>query len=432
MDKNKIVNKVQPIIQKISSNRYLNAVSDGLIGTFPLTIIGALFTLLMAIPFKSYQDFLASSGLAGYLYIPILLTINMLSLYAVFLIAYNMAKSYNHNGIIAGVIALLCFLIVTPIPKIEGWEYISFQWLGAAGFFVAIIVGLLVGRVYSFFMSKKIIITMPSGVPSTIANSFAGLIPAVVLTCIFTFIAFILSKTSFGSLHDLIYRFVQLPLEGLGGSFSALLITVVVIHALWIFGIHGTMVVLSVMTPVWTSLDLANFAAYSAGEPIPNIVGAGFLLGYSLIGGSGATLGMNLYMSFRGKSQRYKKLGNLALPASLCGINEPLIFGTPIIMNPKLAIPFMVAPIVSSIIAYVATVSGLVPRLACMELPMGTPVVLSGMLQGSWKIGALQFLLIIVSFVIYYPFIKSLDKEAYEMELKETEEEVDFSDISFE
>lgn len=431
MDKNKIISKVQPIVNKISSNIYLNAISNALIGTFPLTIIGALFTLLSAIPFEGYQNFLNSSGLGQYFYIPILLTTHMISLYAVFLIAYNMAKSFNYNGAIAGVISLLCFFIVTPISVIEGYEYLSFQWLGAPGFFVAILVGVFVGRVYAFIRSKNIVIKMPNGVPTTIADSFAGLVPAIIIVSIFILISFGLPKTSYGSLHDLIYTFVQTPLESLGGSFTALLIAVIVTHALWIFGIHGTMVVISVMTPVWTSLDLANFAAYSSGQPIPNIVGCGFFLCYGLIGGAGATLGMNLFMSFKAKSKRYKTLGNLALPAGICGINEPLIFGTPIIMNPKLVIPFMTAPIVCTVIAYVATIFEIVPRLACMELPMGTPIVLAGMLQGSWKIGALQLLLIFVSFIIYLPFVRSLDNEAYKMEQQETEEEVDFSDIAF-
>lgn len=149
----------------------------------------------------------------------------------------------------------------------------------------------------------------------------------------------IFNVTPWGSVHAVIYTFLQTPLQNLGGSIWALLLAMFVVHLLWLFGIHGMLVVLSVMMPIWISLDLQNLEAYQAGEPLPNIVGLAFVMVYILLGGSGATLGLNLLMLFRAKSQRFKTLGKLAIPAGICGINEPILFGTPIILNPIMAIP---------------------------------------------------------------------------------------------
>lgn len=429
MDASKIQAKVQPIVNKISTNRYLKSVSDGVAGVLPVIIVGAIFTLLLNFPITAYQSFLESSGLNIIFNLPITFTTNLLSLYASFFIAYKMSESFKCSGPIAGMISLLCFFIVTPLASVDGTSFISFQWLGATGFFVAILVGLSVGRIYALIVNKGIVIKMPAGVPPTISQSFTGLVPAFIITPIFLAISAIFANTSFGSLHSLVYKFVQTPLEGLGGSFGALLIVILASHILWLFGIHGTMVVFSIMMPIWTGLDMANLTAYNAGEALPNIVGGAFLMTYVLIGGSGATMGLNLYMTFRGKSKRYKTLGNLALPGSICGINEPIIFGSPCIMNPRLAVPFIASPIVCATIAYLLTVSGIVPKLACVALPLGTPLVVGGFLQGSWRIAALQLVLIAVTFIIYLPFIRALDNESYAMEQQESDDEVDFSDI---
>jgi PTS system cellobiose-specific IIC component len=209
---------------------------------------------------------------------------------------------------------------------------------------------------------------------------------------------------------------LQVPLQGLGGTLGALVIFMLVAHLLWVFGIHGMMVTLSLMLPIYIPLDNANLVAYGTGQPLPNIIGFAFVIVYILIGGSGATLGLNILMAFRAKSQRYRILGRLALPGGVCGINEPIIFGTPVVLNPILAIPFVLTPIVYAVIAYTATVLNFVPRLPGIGLPLGVPVIVSGFLQGSFRIIALQIALILLGILIYYPFFAMLDKKAYKEE----------------
>lgn len=432
MSNKTIQEKVQPIINKITTNRYLKAVSDGIASILPAIIVGAIFTLLANLPISPYQDFLTSSGLGQILKLPITFTTDLIALYSVFFIGYKLSESFEGNGAIAGLLSLVSFFVVTPLVFAEKVKFISFEWLGAKGLFVAIIVGLVASRLYVAIIKKGIIIKMPNGVPPTISSSFTALVPAFIVIPFFSVVAMIFSKTDFASVHGFVYKFVQTPLEGLGGTLTSLIIVMIVAHVLWLFGIHGIMVSMSIMMPIWTSLNIQNLEAYNNGDPLPNIICSAFLMVYVLVGGSGGTLGLNLYMSFKGRSKRYKTLGNLSLPGSLCSINEPLIFGTPVIMNPKLAIPFVATPVVCAIIAYYATYFGFVPRLMGAALPLGTPIGVSGFLQGGFSVVILQMILVVVSFIIYLPFARSLDKEAYEQELNESDDEVDFSDIDFE
>jgi cellobiose PTS system EIIC component len=429
MNTSKLQEKIMPVVNKITSNVYLKAISDGLASIMPAIIVGAIFTLLASLPIPAYQNFLSSIGIGPLLQLPVTFTTNILAVYSVFFIAYQLSKNFDCDGGVAGLLALLCFFIVTPVATVDKTSYISFQWLGATGLFVAIIVGLVVARLYVAIVKKGMIIKMPNGVPPTISKSFAGLIPAFIITPIFIIVSAIFANTPFQSIHGFIYKFLQLPLEGLGGTLGALLIVMLVAHILWLFGIHGMMVTLSIMMPIYMALDMANLQAYNAGEPLPNIIGMAFIMTYVLVGGSGTTMGLNLWMSFRGKSKRYKTLGNIALPGGICGINEPIIFGTPVIMNPRLAIPFILTPLISTIVAYFATAIGLVPKLMGAQLPLGTPLIFGAFLQGGWRIAVLQVVIIAISWIVYLPFIKGLDNEAYKLESQETEDDEDFSGI---
>lgn len=414
--------KLQPVVSKVSKNCYLQAIMNGMMTILPAILIGAIGMLLTSLPIPAYQAFIEANGIKPFLALPATMTTNVIALYTVFFIANNLAKELEKDGVTAGLIALISFLIVTPIAKIPGprgpVDVLPFDWLGATGMFVAIIIGLVAARLYVFITDKGLTIKMPEGVPPTVEKSFAALIPGFIIVILFVLLAALFAHTPMGSLHQLVYGFIQVPLQGLGGSLGAMLVAVFVMHLLWILGIHGIMAILSIMMPIWLPLDIANLNAYGAGQPLPNIVGFAFLYCYVLLGGSGATLGFNLLM-LKAKSKRFKVLGRMSILSGICGINEPVIFGTPVVLNPILAIPFITAPIVCTIIAYVLTVSGIVPQLMGTMLPLGMPPFISGFLEGSWKIVALQVVLIIVTTLIYYPFYKMLDNNACKEEIAE-------------
>lgn len=166
-------------------------------------------------------------------------------------------------------------------------------------------------------------------------------------------------------------------------------------------------------------MDVENLVAFGqgvAGSDLPNILGKAFYNIFSGIGGAGGTLGLCILLTFVAKSKQLRTLGRLALIPSFFTINEPLIFGVPLILNPVMIIPFMTVPLVQTIVAYLAITSGLVPRLAGVQAPFGIPVFINGFMQGSWKISVLQLVLIVISVLIYYPFFKKLDNDYYQKE----------------
>ncbi|WP_017470827.1 PTS sugar transporter subunit IIC [Amphibacillus jilinensis] len=415
--------KIQKFASIIQKNRYVNSISDGLASALPVILGGAIFTLIDTINIPAYQNFLESTNLKALTQIPPAITIELLSLYAVFSIAFNTAKQFKSDGFSSGIVALMSFLIVTPIGVLNDdmTMALSFQWLGATGLFVAIIIGVFIGRLVPIILERGLYIKMPKGVPPTIEKSFAALTPA--FTAIFTMLLIrgVFEATPFGNVHEFIYSILQVPLTNLGSSWWAYLIIVAAMSVLWFFGIHGTIVVLSVIMPIWTSLGLENLAAFRAGEPLPHMIpGGSFFMVYTALGGTGATIGLSLVLLFA-KSKRYKVLGKLAIIPGVTGINEPVMFGIPIVLNMKLLIPLIFTPLVVSVIAIIATFAGIVPPLRGIGLPLGTPLIVNGFLEGGFRVAILQAILIAVSVVMYYPFLRSLDRDALRVEGESTQ-----------
>jgi PTS system cellobiose-specific IIC component len=163
---------------------------------------------------------------------------------------------------------------------------------------------------------------------------------------------------------------------------------------------------------MYLPLSLENLDALAAGSALPNIITQSDWFIFGMIGGGGATIGLALFYAFFAKSERFKTLGRIALPASLVGINEPITFGSPVVMNPILMIPFFLTPLILWTISYVLRLVGFLPYLNGTNIPTGTPLVFSAFITGGWLTALVQLGLIALSFLIYYPFAKLLDKKA--------------------
>lgn len=439
-----IQKKVLPGVNKIAANKFLKSVSDGFMAIMPVIIVGAMFSLFNSLAIVPYQKFIVDTGLKPLLAIPNMVTNDMLSIYAVFFIAYNLAKYYEKDAGTAGVIALFTFLAITPIANTAGIinkflttngielakgvtvpaaNVFQFDYLGAKGLFVAIIVALVSTIIYVKLIDKGLAIKMPEGVPPTITRSFAGLIPGFVILILFLLInkgISALSLVGVDGIHTLIYTSIQKPMEMfMGNNIFSFLFAILLAQILWFFGIHGvSAIILPIFYPLWTSLTAANIEAMNAGVSLfelPNIINRSFFSVYALCGGSGATLGLCIFMVFRARSKQYKTLGKLAILANVCGINEPLVFATPMVLNPYMAIPWICAPLVASVLGYVFTAIDILPRLTTI-VPLGTPVIMSGFLAGGlegWRVAIFQVVIIAVTALIYLPFIKSIDKKSY-------------------
>ena len=415
------IQKLQMMTGKLQQNKELNAISSGLISLLPVLIIGAFSTLFSSMPVEGYQKFLASYGLKALIALPAEMTTNMIAIYASFLIAFKFAESLDQDGLTVGVIGLMSFLVLTPFAVLDKVKALPYTYLGAAGLFAAIFVALIATHIYVFVVRHNWRIQMPAGIPQTVANTFNGLVPGFIVIIVFTCINGLFRLTPFGNVHSFVYTSLQVPLQNIGGSFGGLLVFVLLSQILWLFGIHGTMVTGTIAKPIYYAMDLENLAAFQHGDPLPHIIGWAFWIGYGIIGGAGSTFALNILMAFKSKSQQLKVLGKIALPTSIVRINEPLVFGIPIVLNPILAIPFVLMPVLGVTIGYIATVADIVPRMMGIMPALGIPIIINALIQGSWKFAALQVIIIGISFAVYYPFFKKLDAEKLKMEHSDDE-----------
>ncbi|MBO0452853.1 PTS sugar transporter subunit IIC [Candidatus Enterococcus murrayae] len=292
----------------IQRNQYMQAISGGLMSLMPIMIVGAIASLFVGLPYPPYQELIENIGLAHLLTIVTKLTTDIIAVYAAFAIAYKFSSENKLDGFSAGMFGLMSFLILTPLGSLkDNTLYLPFEWLGGSGLFVAMIAGLVSAKVYTIVLKKGLYIKMPAGVPSTLEKSFASIVPGFIIAPIMLIITALFERTSFGSIHGFIFGLIQTPLTKLGGSPVAFIFMILFCHILWAFGIHGMSIFFAVMFPVLTPLGLQNLEAYKAGAALPNVLTFDSI-GFALIGGSGATLGLVIAMLFNAKSKQYKTI----------------------------------------------------------------------------------------------------------------------------
>nr|WP_288824351.1 PTS transporter subunit EIIC [uncultured Clostridium sp.] len=414
-----------PMAGKLSKNKFLKAISNGFSVLLPITMIGAIFTLLANLQIAPYQSFVKAVHLKEIFGFAPKVTTDMLAVYAVFLIGKALAEQFDFDdnvSTIVGALSLFSFLVLIPLgvsAKAEkSQEIVSIAgampttYLGAAGLFTAMIVGLLVPFIYQTFIKHNIVLKMPEQVPPTIAKSFSALIPAFSIAFIFGLIRFLFSLTPFGDANSFIYTMMKAPLSNLGASPATFILFILVCSLMWFFGLHGGMIVMPFINVLYTAAGLENLEAYANGVAGPNLITNASWLIFASVGGAGGTLGLCIIMAFMAKSSRYKTLGKLALPAGACGINEPITFGLPMVLNTIMIIPLIITPITTFLISYFMMRIGIIPPLNGTTIPLGTPVVFAGLVAGGGKTAVLQIVLIAVQILIYLPFFKVLDKQA--------------------
>lgn len=416
-DAKAISKKIAPVLNKVQKSKLTNGIMGGMMGAFPVTLLGAFASLLLNLPIPVWKSFLTNSGISAVLNTAIMFSTNFLAIVFLITIAGSYAKQFKEDPIIPALLSAVCFFIVTPVSinKINNANVTSIpmDWLGSKGIFTAIIISLVATRLYIYVKQKGWTIKMPASVPPIVSTSFSSLIPGFAAIILFLIVSGIFSATSYKTMHAFIYAFVQTPLQGVGGNIVSIILLWTFAQVLWFFGIHGTLVIYSVVLPIFTAMDAAQLAAYSAGQPLPNITGRAFVSTYTM---SASAIGFALLMLLFSKSKQYKTLGKLSALPSIFGISEPLVFGTPLVFNVKFAVPFIFMNAISITIAYILTAIGIVPRLAGITPASGMPVIFSGLMQGSWRIAVLQVLLVLLQMVVWYPFFRKADNEAYEME----------------
>ncbi|CVM06772.1 PTS system transporter subunit IIC [Streptococcus pneumoniae] len=287
------------------------------------------------------------------------------------------------------------------------------------------VIGLVVGSIYTFFIKRKIVIKMPEQVPQAIAKQFEAMIPAFVIFLL-SMIVYILAKslTNGGTFIEMIYSAIQVPLQGLTGSWYGAIGIAFFISFLWWFGVHGQSVVNGVVTALLLSNLDANKAMLASGnlslENGAHIVTQQFLDSFLILSGSGITFGLVVAMLFAAKSKQYQALGKVAAFPAIFNVNEPVVFGFPIVMNPVMFVPFILVPVLAAVIVYGAIATGFMQPFSGVTLPWSTPAILSGFLVGGWQGVITQLVILAMSTLVYFPFFKVQDRLAYQNEIKQS------------
>lgn len=417
--------KLLPIANVIGNQRHLQAIRNGLISILPLTIVGSFFTILLNLPIAGYAEFIAPYLAA--LDVPFRFTVGLMSLYASFTIGSFLGNTYKLDKITSGFLAMLAtLLMVVPINLAEGVDvagnlvatgrYIPLTPLGSQGLFGAIVAAIISVELYRFTKEKKLEIKMPEGVPPVVGESFSALLPTLLVILVF-WIPRHFFNFNLNSLLTIAISPLKVFLTGnnlLGG-----IITQFMICLFWTLGIHGHAVLGPVIRPFWDQAIIENAELFQNGVSafeLPNIFTEQFYQWYAQMGGTGATLAL-VFLFLFSKSKYLKQLGKLSILPGIFNINEPIIFGTPIVMNPLLAIPFILVPIANTILVYIVTALGWMPRMM-VKPPFSIPAPLGALITSNWNWVAcvMVFVCFAVSLMIYYPFFKIFERIQVEQE----------------
>ncbi len=413
--------KLSGPMAKLANQRHLRAIRDGIVATLPLIIVGSFFLIVANPPLpESWGIYQFLTGHAAQIVLPYRMTMYIMTLYAVFGIGNSLAKSYDLDGLSGGILAEIAYLLtIVPVnvtvddAGVTGFV-IPMAKLGSAGLFVGIITSIIAVEIYRFMDKKGIKITMPDAVPPAVARSFENLIPTAVVILLIGSITYWIGFDWHGFMSTLVA-----PLVDASDSLGSVILIVFLTCFFWCFGIHGASIVGSLARPVWLILLEKNATALAQGQAMPNVAPEPFYQWFIWIGGAGCTIGLAILMAFKSKSSYAKNLGKTVFAPACFNINEPIIFGTPIVLNPTLMIPFILSPVVCAIIAYICTTIGLVSRVS-VTAPWTLPGPIGAYLAtgGDWRAAVLNVVLIIISTVIYYPFFKMWDNELLEEEGK--------------
>ncbi|WRK52965.1 PTS transporter subunit EIIC [Coprobacillaceae bacterium CR2/5/TPMF4] len=257
---------------------------------------------------------------------------------------------------------------------------------------------------------KGWVIKMPKGVPPTVEQSFGALIPAVIVMTVFFLINLLFGFLG-TNVFQIIFEFLQTPLLNLGDTLGAMVIAYIFLHLFWFFGVNGGSVVGAVFNPILQTLAVENLEFFKTGVGEGHIICQQFQDLFATFGGCGSTLSLIIAMLLFCKSKRITELGKLALVPGIFGINEPIVFGLPIVLNPTMLVPFVLVPTMNIVISYFAMALDFVPICSGVQIPWTTPVIISGLLATNWVGAILQGLLLIAGVFIYMPFIKIMDKQ---------------------
>lgn len=424
---NKLEDMLMPLANFFGTQRHLLAMRDGIVSAIPLTIIGSIF-LILACPPVSPDNLtgmaLLDNMLMGWyswanansaaIMAPFNATMGIMSLFICFAASYSLAKSYdkkalNYSLSSIGIYILVCSPVTDGAIKTGAFE--------SKGILLAIIVALLSVEIMKFVENRGWTIHMPKGVPPVVANSFASLFPFAFAMIILYSVSLICQATTGLLIPELFFTMFENVKASVDNLIMVSSLTAFE-NLLFGFGVHPTTVVGPILDPLELINATANAELYAQGLTPLHIYTGPFWSFYTALGGGGATLALS-FLLLRSKSKQMKDVGRIALIPSIFNINEPLIFGLPIFLNPILIIPFMIAPTINTILGWLLTSAGMI-NMAVINAPWTAPAPIGAIISTlDWRAGVFVLGLIIVDAFIFYPFVKMYEKQKVKEEQAE-------------
>ena len=424
------VDKIQEPLLKASmwvqNNTILQAVKNAFVRTIPFTVIGSFSNLikmqldaLIKAQHLHWGWLTSISNLFGYLGTA---TLGIVGLIVVISSAYSYAvelkqrdENKNMNIIIATLLAFSAYFVMVPNnvnfadPKAKIIEGFASSFFSYEGMFTGLIVGMLAVAMFAAFSRSKFTIKMPGSVPQNVFDSFFALIPMAEVLLLFGLARIGLQAMGYASLIQLIATVIIKPLLTVGTGLPAIIVVILLEQILWFLGLHGFNIVWGVVSAFWLPLFLHNVAKFAETKSFADITISPNTMTnvYAMIGGSGATFGLIIAMLiFAKKGEKEREVAKLALVPGCFGINEPVIFGLPIVLNPIMLIPWIVVPLFNAVAAYVVTSIGWVVPLVVLNSG-NEPIFFSTWILGGLHTSPVILALVLVIFdvLLYAPFV---------------------------
>ncbi len=425
-----IEKKIAPVANTLARQKYLAALQSTFLALIPFMTIGS-FALIIISPPMDYTT-MDAGVLRAFMYgwsvvanatLPVLLyiynvTMTLLAVVVSIGIAYNLAKHYKMNTLLPIIVGLSSFLICATMST----EYtMEFTYFDGSGLFTSIVITIASFELFRFLVNKKVgyISLEGGGVPPALADSIGNLVPVTITLLAFSILSYIVMAIT-GSGIPALLTVILTPVVSAVDSVGGIVILAAIVMLFWWFGIHDT-VITGPLSPFLVSNYTANMTAYAAGTAaiaLPYIVTEPFWWTFMAIGGSGATFGLAILAS-TSKSKQIKTVGRLSMIPAFFNINEPLIFGLPLMYNPTMMIPFIVVMPLNALITFLAMNAGIVARTFAdpswnMFCPIGA--LISTM---DPKAVILVLVLIVIDTLIYLPFFKTYEKQKLQEESME-------------
>ncbi|CUP89648.1 PTS lactose transporter subunit IIBC [Clostridium baratii] len=436
----KLVEKMKPFFEKVSKNPYLRAIRDGFVSCIPVVLFSSIFILVACVP--NILGYYWPANIEATLWKAYNYSMGILAVLMVATIAKSLAENFNAkltkirqiNIVSVMIVSIICFLLIS-VEEIEGG--FSSAYMGTKGLLAGFIVAFIVPNIYKFCVKNNITIKMPDEVPKNISQTFADLIPLAISVLFFWIFDILFVKFS-GMCFSAWILEVLKPLFTAADGYLGLAIIYGSMAMFWFVGIHGPSIVEPAVTAIYIANVEANLLLFQSGEQATNVLTHGTSYFVATIGGTGATLMLTAMFAFMAKSKQLKALGKTSIIPVACAVNEPVLFGAPIVLNPVFFVPFILTPI-ANVWIFKFFIENLGMNGFVYTLPWTTPAPI-GLVLGT-GFATLSFvlapLLLVVDFAMYYPFFKVYDAQLVEEEIKNNnseikEEPIEVKDIKIE